>query len=165
MPNMIMLVGLPYSGKSTFIESINEYDSYTFISTDIELQGIAKKLKKSYNEIFETHIHEAMCKAEEKFLVSLSNSENIIIDQTNLSRFSRQKKLSVVPTNYTKTCVLVEPPPDKILKSRMAERKSHYVPIDVLNDMRKIYQIPSLDEGFDVLYIIGYDEVIIRKDS
>ena len=162
MPQFIMTVGLPYSGKSYYTKTHPTLSSYTRVSSDDEVMELARLCGSSYNEVFEAKIGQAMELAEKRFLGALRGSESILLDQTNLTRASRSRKLALVPDSYTKGCIYCPPPCEEELQRRMVERKSHIIPAEVLERMRYLHEEPKLDEGFDWLYVAGFDDIILN---
>jgi predicted kinase len=158
----VMLVGLPYSGKSTLIQTSNLRD-YTLVSSDAEVQAYAKSLGKTYNDVFKDYIDQAMANAQKTMQDAFREGKNVVLDQTNLTVASRRKKLAQVPKDYRRTCIVVEAPSKEELDKRIEERTSHRIPNFVLDNMRKMYQYPTLDEGFDVIYNSSFDDIFITK--
>ena len=164
MSNFIVLVGLPYSGKS-FLKNNLGLNDYVTVSSDNIILEWALAENKSYNEIFKDRVDEAQKESVRRMLSALKEKKDIIIDQTNLTKASRARKLSQVPKDYKKICIVVPEPTDEELESRKKERTSHKVPDSVLVDMRKLYQTPSIEEGFDTIYYAGFDDIIITNES
>lgn len=161
MPNLVMMVGLPYSGKSYYTNNILKWKDYTKISSDEEIIRMAEASGRPYNSVFKDVVCEALQKAEKRFIGALRGSEDILIDQTNLTKASRARKLALVPKEYTKVCVYCPQPCAEELNRRIAERTSHMVPLNVMQAMLEIHQQPTIEEGFDWMYIAGFDDMII----
>lgn len=155
-PQLILLCGLPGSGKSTFSFNNHLNENTTILSTDVHIEMSASCLKKTYNEVFKDYIKEAENLLEEKLKIAISNKHNVIWDQTNLTHKSRQRKLQHFPRFYIKKAVvfIID---DKTLFKRNEERKSYGrdLPEYVLNNMRNIFSIPTIEEGFDEVQIIS----------
>jgi predicted kinase len=163
MPNFVMMVGLPYSGKSYYATHLPLVQGYTRISSDDEVMELARLRTASYNDVFSEVVALAMQKAEKRFIEALEQPQSILLDQTNLTRASRSRKLDLVPSGYTKGCIYCPPPCKLELTRRMEARQSHKVPLAVLEKMYLIHEEPKLDEGFDWLYIAGFDDIILAK--
>jgi tRNA uridine 5-carbamoylmethylation protein Kti12 len=157
------MVGLPYSGKSYYANNLPLVSSYTRISSDDEVMKFAELRGQAYNDVFDDVVTLAMVKAENRFIEAVKRSESILLDQTNLTRASRRRKLDLVPSGYTKGCIYCPPPCQLELTRRMEVRETHRVPPGVLSQMYLIYEEPKLDEGFDWLYIAGFDDIVIAK--
>ncbi len=156
-PELIMLVGLPGVGKSTWIKyhHLNYFD-YTVISMDNIIEELGKPDGLTYSEAFDAYSGVAARKMKEQLREAIKNKENIIWDQTNLTVKSRTKKLKAVTDDYTKTAVIFEIPAPE-LERRRALRESEcgkIVPPFVLQRMHVSYARPTKSEGFDVIKII-----------
>ena len=146
MPEFIMLCGVPTSGKSTYA---SKQEGYVVISSDRHIEEYAKVQGKSYNEVFDDFIEEALFLVDKELENALNNNENIILDQTNLNKKSRYKKLHKVQDNYKKTAVYFEVSKDEMLKRNHTEDRGKVVPQRVLLQMYEAFKVPSYDEGFD----------------
>ena len=82
---LIVLVGLPASGKSTYVKNINHRDSVVISSDAIrEELNISSHTKESNGIVFK-EVHDRIF----KYLNKNSNVSNIIVDSTNLSKKDR----------------------------------------------------------------------------
>ncbi len=82
---LIVLVGLPASGKSTYVKNINHLDSVVISSDAIrEELNISSHTKESNGIVFK-EVHDRIF----KYLNKNSNVSNIIVDATNLSKKDR----------------------------------------------------------------------------
>lgn len=157
MPELIMLVGVPGSGKSTWIKS-NAFDlaNYAVISMDYFIEELGKPEGLTYGESFDKYAGVAARQMKEQLKEAIKNRENIIWDQTNLTVKSRTKKLKVVPNDYNKTAVVFEIDAYELEKRRASREDAtgKEVPAFVLRRMQASYARPSKSEGFDVIKII-----------
>jgi tRNA uridine 5-carbamoylmethylation protein Kti12 len=160
-----MLVGLPGTGKSTWTdrfkrkhrdELINEgikndtpYNwNLSVISTDDIVQTIADQHRLTYNQLFDNITYSFAEKISHKLAKFAFERNDIVIwDQTNLTIISRAKKLVLVPSHYKKICIVFRIPDDHI--DRLQSRVGKIIPEDVMMNMIKSYQQPTLTEGFD----------------
>lgn len=77
-PMMILMIGLPRSGKSTFVNNVLSSANYICISADNireELTG-DKSIQSNDKEVWKL--------LYEKFDSAIKNKENIVVDNTNL---------------------------------------------------------------------------------
>lgn len=108
----------------------------------------------TYNEMFnditysfaeKTMLHIA------KHHISLKNS--IIWDQTNLTAKTRKRKLEMFGPEYRKIAVVFPIPEDH--EKRLSNRAGKFIPPQVIEGMKKSYQAPARDEGFDDILVYG----------
>jgi len=152
-----MLVGLPASGKSTYIKSVLQKNpDFTVLSTDDYIEHKAREQKSTYSEVFQTYIKEATRNMYNELQSALKERKNIIWDQTNLTANSRKKKLANVPNIYFKEAIMFIISDDELLK-RVAKRKEEdgkEIPLHVLRNMKNNFEIPTKDEGFDKIKVM-----------
>ena len=156
-PVLWMLVGVPGSGKSTFVENqIVNMDKYYIASTDRLIEIYASMRGATYNDVFKENIGYAEKAMMTHIKDAIMYNYDIIWDQTNTSRKSRARKLKVIPDYYEKTCVFFPTPDDGELDRRLATRPGKTIPPYIINGMIELLEYPKLDEGFD--HIIEFDE-------
>ena len=148
MPKFYMMIGVPGSGKSTWIKKHNT-GSVMVASSDAYIDAQAEREGKTYNDLFKDHIkaanQHALHVAKQAFDLNL----DLIWDQTNVSRKSRAPKLAMVPDHYEKIAVVFDTPEPAELKKRLASRPSKTIPANVIMGMASSLEQPSSDEGFD----------------
>ena len=140
-----MLVGVPGSGKSTWIKN-NDLNAVV-LSTDNYIERAAEKHGKTYSEVFQDTIGYATDQMEKDLLQAVRNERDIIWDQTNLTAKARKGKLSRIPRSYKKVAVYFTVPQD--LRDRLANRPGKTIPEPVVVSMINQLQPPSKEEGFD----------------
>ena len=155
---LIMMCGIPCSGKSTYIrrgtENSDFFDEYVILSTDNYIEEYAGSVNKSYNEVFDEAIHEASAKMFKQLDYAIEHEKSIIWDQTNLTKKSRRQKLKKVPDSYSKTAVILPITLEEAL-IRNSQRANKFIPRSVLHRMYHQFEIPTEDEGFD--YIMTHE--------
>ena len=110
-PEILVLIGLPGVGKSTFINK--NYNNHVIISSDNIIEKYAKEEGKTYSDVFHNYIGRATSEMKEDFQRAIENNENIIWDQTNLTKKKRRGILNQIPSHYKKIAVVFDVP-DKI---------------------------------------------------
>ena len=155
-PTVWMLVGVPGSGKSTFVDSQidNEADrdeSLHIASTDNYIEYIAKSGWKTYNDVFKDHIKDAEKRMYEGVIDAVKADINIIWDQTNLTRKSRAKKMIMIPDHYEKIAIVFPTPDEEELKRRLASRPGKTIPPHIVKVMAESMEYPEKDEGFTTI--------------
>ena len=144
---LIMLVGVPTAGKSTF-SSNPKYSKYIRVSSDDILQEVAKERQQSYNTVFKANIRFAQIAMMKVLRKAIEDGKSIIWDQTNLTKKQRRDKLKYIPAHYKKTAVyfIVDL---KTALQRNTQRPGKVIPPEILERMIKEYELPVLGEGFD----------------
>ncbi len=153
---VLFLVGLPGSGKSTFIKALkrkNPDKEYIIASFDDVTEKLGTKLGMGYNDAyahfnFAADIIPIYNKTIEK---AIKKGKNVIIDDTNLKKRDREETLKKFPNDYKKIAIVFNVQPDE-LKKRLDKRKKQtgkYIPDEVIERMRNYYAPPSKEEGFD----------------
>jgi predicted kinase len=143
-----MLIGIPGGGKSTWVND-NIFDRNTAVfSTDQIIENTAKAAGMTYNEVFEDSIGEATKIFFSNIVEAAAAGKNMVIDRTNLSKKSRKKILDLIPDDYLKVAVVVNCSDDFVLANRLANRPGKSIPHHVIENMKKTFEEPSLDEGF-----------------
>jgi len=167
MKTCYVMVGLPASGKSTFIEEMCKMDPNAYVySTDNIIEDAAKRLGKTYDQVWKKHIKGAQAEADIWLDEATKNDLNIIWDQTNLSVKKRRGIIDkMVRKNYQIECIAFRMPEsvDDITEwnRRLHSRKGKSIPDFVIQNMVKTYVEPTLDEGFDRVTIMDiYGKVV-----
>lgn len=151
-PVLWMLVGVPCSGKSTWVNHQTEKnDDILIASTDDILEGIAQASGKTYNEVFKDNIKSAEKRMYMNIALATDLNQDIIWDQTNLTRKSRAKKLIMIPDHYEKIAVVFSTPEENELQRRLASRLGKTIPSHVIDGMIEMMEFPQMDEGFDTI--------------
>lgn len=151
-----MMVGLPGVGKSTFINK-QKTDNTVVISSDDIIEEYAAQNGITYSEAFPVAIKLTKSEMERRLINAISDGKEIFWDQTNLTKKSRADKLAKIPKNYTKIAVVFETPDETEHARRLAARPGKEIPASVLEDMKKSFKTPSVDEGFDGIMKIPVD--------
>jgi len=151
IPELVMLCGIPCSGKSTYVNKLRDYEYWenaVVLSTDNYIEEQAKRLGMTYNEVFQDCIDEATRQLEMSFVRAKEEGKRIIWDQTNLSIKTRKKKLTKVPSIYKRTVVWFQVDLEEALK-RNETREGKFIPESILKRMYHQFEVPTLEEGFD----------------
>jgi predicted kinase len=156
MPVVYLMVGIPGSGKSTWIqEKIKETNNAVIVSTDGHIEKHAKSQNKAYNEVFHGYIKTATNKMVQDLNDALYKEKNIFYDQTNLGAKTRRWKLSQIPSSYKKIAVVFKVS-DEILNETNEKRKEfgRALPDGAFAHMKDSFEDVSQDEGFDEIIVV-----------
>jgi predicted kinase len=156
-PYVIMMVGVPGSGKSTWVKNYLTLNPDVVVaSTDRIIEKYAFENGTTYNAVFNTLIKDAEKMMNEDIDRAIQEKKNIIWDQTNLNVKTRFRKLSRFPFHYYRYAVFMETPSsvDHKYFLNSAERAGKDIPENILESMINSIQPPTVEEGFDRVYIL-----------
>jgi predicted kinase len=151
MPECVFLCGIPCSGKSTYVNKLKKipyWENAVVLSTDAYIEKQAQRMGMTYNQIFDDVIDDATRELELEFIEAKDKGKNLIWDQTNLSRKTRKKKLSKLPSIYARGVVYFEISLEEALE-RNKHREGKFIPESILKRMYHQFEVPTLEEAFD----------------
>ena len=153
MKKLYVMVGVPGSGKSTWIKNQIWALGLSVISTDEFVEDYAKECGLTYSEVFDDYMPKAIELMLDKVVYARKHNLDIIWDQTSCSVATRAKKIRMLP-DYYKIAVVFETPATLELQRRLASRPGKAVPWSVVSDMASKLQTepPTKDEGFDEIW-------------
>lgn len=150
MPTYTMLVGVPGSGKSSWLaKQPFDWSNTVLLSTDNIIEMRANEQGKTYSEVFQQEIKAATAQMHQQMQHAIKHKLNIVHDQTNLTAKTRAGKLAQIPSTWHKVAVYFPTPPDAELKRRLASRPGKTIPANVVLGMKSQLEMPSESEGFD----------------
>lgn len=157
-PEVQILVGLPGSGKSTYVNKLlHNGNNYVIISSDAIIEKKAKEEGKTYSEMWRKLIKKATKATEVELKAAISFGTNIIVDQTNLTVDKRKWILDQLSEGYYKVAVYFTTPMEEIEK-RLEKREKETgkrIPVNTINDMVKKLEVPQVGEGFDEIILVS----------
>jgi hypothetical protein len=158
MPNIWMLVGIPASGKSTWVKEQGfDPETTVIISTDDIIERRAAAVGKTYSEVFQAEYKSASGEMNKNLHNALAENKDIVWDQTNTTVKSRHAKLAMIPHRYNRIAVVFASPSDHELNFRLMNRPGKNIPWNVINGMKNSFEVPSLQEGFSKIISVGFD--------
>lgn len=151
MPKLYVLVGVPGSGKSTWVSNQDWASNCAYISTDGYVEKFARRLGKTYSEVFDAVMPRAIRLMMRAVRIAARNGKDVIWDQTSTSKAARRRKFSALP-KYYKIAVVFATPDAEELKRRLASRPGKIIPDHVMENMIGGFVMPTEDEGFDEVW-------------
>lgn len=143
-PEFIMMVGLPGSGKSTYIEKyLRDCKVHSSDAIREELFGDVNN-QRGNSKVFET-LHK---RVKEDLLAG----NNVVYDATNIDRKRRKgflQQLNNIPCY--KKCILIATPYEHCLIQN--DKRERNVPHDVIKRMYMNFNVPWYNEGWDNIFI------------
>ena len=152
-PKVILLIGHPLCGKSTYIKK--NYPTTQVISRDeliLDIYG-GDDYNLAFSEVDQKEVDKMLFK---KIKYSSTSNQDVIIDMTNLTQKRRRKSLQYFPNHHKIAVVFSQLDDDEIIRRNqyrlITEKKS--IPLSVIKHMMKNYQEPNKDECFDeIIYL------------
>jgi len=161
LPELVMFVGIPASGKSTTTEyyeklgySILSSDSIrlSFLESEEKYPHDQKEVDKLNVRVFETIRNRAVA--------ALKTGKSVVIDATNLSRKRRMAFLSNLGrTKCVKKCMLFITPMDVCFARNASREGLARVPVEAMYKMLKNFECPGYWEGWDKI------EPVVSEDT
>lgn len=152
MPRCYQLVGVPGSGKSTWLANQLWTLGVTVVSTDAFVEHYAATQGKTYTEVFEHYMPTAVNLMAEQVVFAREHGHDIIWDQTSTTEKSRARKFRMLPDHEHIAVVFATPPLDE-LHRRLASRVGKHIPRHVLDSMIASWQDPTEAEGFVEIWL------------
>lgn len=151
MPEIIMLVGAPCSGKSTWRRQ-NTSQNHVVLDTDSYIEARAREQGVAYGDIFNQEFKNAERDMQQRLRMAVAAGRDIIWDQTNLTRASRLRKLAQIPKFYARAARVFMADVE-VLIQRNRDRfneTGRTIPDRVIRDMVHSFEMPTADEGYDL---------------
>jgi len=151
MPKCYQLIGVPASGKSTWIKNQDWMLGLTIVNTDEFVEDYARAQGKTYSEVFAEYMPTAIDLMIEQVVFSREHGHTIIWDQTSTTVKSRTRKFRMLP-DYEHIAVVFRTPDLSVLNERLASRPGKVVPWEVVQGMIDYWEEPTLEEGFTEIW-------------
>ena len=147
---LIILCGIPGSGKTTYAEKyVEEHHNTIHISSDrirAELWG-DEATQGNNNEVFSL--------MQSRAIEALNNGQNVVYDATNITRKDRSYIIALCPKFVKIECHVVWAPIETCSERDTARERT--VGKEVIDRMLKRFQPAMFDEGVDEIKIIRPD--------
>ena len=149
MSKLIMLIGLPGSGKSYWSKKyIQENPDTILVSSD----SIREEVFGDVND--QSHNQEVFNIVEKRCREALKANKETVLDATNLNRKRRINFIKTMPKCEVKAVVFAIPFEECCKRNAARER---VVPQSAMERMYRSFQPPHYAEGFDEINIITED--------
>ena len=151
MPRCYQLVGVPASGKSTWVDSQDWSLACARVSTDKWVEIYAKEVGRTYSEVFTDFMPTAVDLMAKEVVAAREMNRDIIWDQTSTTVKSRARKFNMLP-DYEHIAVVFKTPEHKELMRRLMSRPGKEIPDHVIASMIASFEMPSTEEGFSQVW-------------
>ena len=154
LPELILVIGIPGSGKTTWIKKFNQkhYNKYHVVSMD----DIRRELTGNVSD--QTQNAKVVWMAKNATKRFLENGESVIFDALNVDSSYRKDLLSELPKNIIlKAKILYVDPQEakrRIRRDILTGKDRANVPYDYIDNMQKKFEHTLSvieDEGFEFI--------------
>lgn len=155
MPKLYVTVGVPGSGKSTWIASQTWNPGTVFVSTDQHVEDHARKLGKTYSEVFADYMPTAIDLMSKQVIAARKAGVDIVWDQTSTTKAARARKFNMLRGFNYEAIAVVFPTPEPVeLQRRLASRPGKEIPEHVMRQMINNFSMPTQAEGFAKVIVL-----------
>lgn len=159
MPTCYMLIGLPGSGKSTISEGLlKDMPDLIIVSTDEYIEKYARERGKKYEEVYREVGEDAQKWMNVRIRQIINEKKNFAWDQTNVFKSARKKKISMLEQNKYDVVAVALHLSEEELERRLINRVAKggkKISYKIIQDMKDSYELPSYEERFKEVYLIG----------
>lgn len=153
-PICYFLIGLPCSGKSTYVSK--NFANIPVASSDKHIEYVAMSRGKTYSEVFKSYVNEAQEEMYEEISRFTRNRTSFVWDQTNLTVKSRKAKITpLLQAGFNVHAYYFNVTLETMMdRNAIRAYEGKMIPESVLLNMASIAKWPSYDEGFTKLNFI-----------
>jgi predicted kinase len=145
------MIGVPGSGKSTWIRNQIWALGLTVVSTDAFVEAYAAQQGQTYNQVFGDYMPRAVDLMVQQVVFAREHGHSVIWGQTSTTVASRRKKFHMLP-DYEHVAVVFGTPEPVELARRLAGRPGKSIPDHVMLSMLQNWKEPTLEEGFQEIW-------------
>jgi predicted kinase len=155
-PSLIILCGIPGSGKSTYAKSYIEQNVDT-----IHLSSDAIRKELYGDENIQGNPADVFSLMQKRAVEALNNGRNVIYDATNITRKDRASIIGICPKFTNIECHIIWAPIEVCIERD--SKRERTVGKEVIDRMLKRFQAPYYDENIDAIAIIIPDKFSTNK--
>lgn len=156
-PKLILLVGIPGSGKTTYAKKyISEYPK-----TPVHLSSDKIREELYGNESIQRNPNEVFSLMQKRAVEALNEGHDVLYDATNITRKDRSAIISLCPKFAEIEAHIIWAPIETCIERDTTRDRT--VGKEVIDRMLKKFQAPYYDEGIDEIKIILPDKFNIAK--
>ena len=159
-PSLILLVGIPGSGKTTYAKNYIEQNPNT-----IHLSSDAIRKEFYGDENIQGNPGDVFSLMQKRAVEALNNGSNVLYDATNVTRKDRAGIIGVCPKFAKIECHIIWAPIETCIERDTKRERT--VGKEVIDRILKIFQAPYYDEGIDEIKIIkpsNFNSIDYYKD-
>jgi predicted kinase len=156
MNTVYILVGVPGSGKSTWLHKNQLELNILSLSSDEVINTIGDIFGYNYDEIFNDVVgfaNRVFLDFVDKYSTDETLDMNIALDRTNMSKKTRSPFLKKFK-DFRKVAVVFPTPEKEEWDRRLNSRPGKTIPKYVLESMARNFEMPTLEEGFDEVIVV-----------
>ena len=165
MPKLILLCGIPGSGKSTYAQDLASQNNRVkvFSSDEVRLELVGDVSDMTSN----SHVFNVLYK---RAIDALFKGFDVVIDSTNINRRARKQALdhfawvdAKIKNKIERECIVMCTPYDKCITND-TKRTSHHVPAQMISVYANMFEVPLKAEGFDKISFHFFDALPSTED-
>ena len=149
-PKLIVLVGIPGSGKTTYAKNYIKQNTNT-----IHLSSDSIRAELYGEESIQGDPAEVFSLMQKRAVEALHNGQNVLYDATNITRKDRSAIIGLCPKFAEIECYIIWAPIETCIERDAARDRT--VGKEVIDRMLKRFQAPYYDEGIDKIEIVRPD--------
>lgn len=151
-PSLILLVGIPGSGKTTYAEKYIPY--HPKHAVHLSSDNVRKELYS--DESIQGDPSEVFSIMQKRAIEALNNGNDVLYDATNITRRDRAGIIGVCPKHVKIECHIIWAPIEICIERDSARKRT--VGKVVIDKMLKRFQAPYYDEGIHEIKVVFPDD-------
>ncbi len=153
-PTLVLLCGIPGSGKTYYAEQLLNDDYYKDKVIHLSSDSIRRELYG--DESVQGNPSEVFSLMQKRAVEALNNGLDVIYDSTSMTRKDRAGIIAACPKFVKIQCNIIWAPIEVCIKRDAARERT--VGKEVIDRMLKRFQAPYYDEGIDHIYVCLSDK-------